>query len=137
MSDPGVPSTDLVRWLDDRRPAPPPSLRRALESTLARWASEADVAVAEPARGAPPGPADAGVAERLADAGLAALGRIAAEPSTRGGALDLLAADALLTYACEAAAEAEASGEAGAVERLTDRLAPGRFDALLPPEVGS
>jgi hypothetical protein len=134
MSDPG---TDLDRWLDDRRPAPPPSLRRALESAVTRWASEADASVAEPAHGAAAGLAAGRVAERLADAGLAVLGRIAAEPSTRGAALDLLAADALLTYACEAAAEAEAHGDAGAVARLTDRLAPGRFDALLPPEVGS
>jgi hypothetical protein len=122
--------TDLDRWLAARRPPPPPSLRRALESALARRRPET-----APAQAAPD-PAGRTVAERLAGAGLAALGHVAARPSTRDTAIDLLAADALITYACEAAVEAEADGDDGAVERLIGMLSPAHFDQLLQPETG-
>lgn len=122
--------TDLNRWLDARRPPPPPSLRRALEAALARWRPEVPLAHGSPDS------AGGAVAERLAAAGLAALGHVAARPSTRGAAIDLLAADALITYACEAAVEAEADGHDGAVERLSEMLAPARFDQLIQPETG-
>lgn len=54
---------------------------------------------------------------RLAAAALAALGRVAGERGDRDVALELLAADAGLTYAFEAAAELEAD-----VLALADRL---------------
>lgn len=104
---------DVARWLDQRRPGMPPELRRAVDAALER--------------SAPAG--DGSVADRLADAGLGALSRVAGAPSERSTATELLAADALLTYACEAAAE---SGP-DALERLTARLDYPRFARLLEP----
>ena len=68
-----------------------------------------------------------GVPEQLAEAGLAALAEVIAGVGARASAVRLLAADALLTFACEAAAEEGG----GALERLTEALAPDRFAALL------
>ncbi len=80
------------------------------------------------------GPFDGGVPHRLAAAALAGLADVLAGPGDRSSAGRLLAADALLTYACEAA------GEAGpdAVDRLVRELSPARFDELLtgPDETG-
>jgi hypothetical protein len=78
-------------WLDARSPAPPEALRKRvnglLTDSLARDAARtADVCLA--------------AAERL----LATL--LAANSTTRESALDLLTADALVTYAFEAAGEA-------------------------------
>ncbi len=72
-------------------------------------------------------------ADRLAAAGLAALRRSieadsAARPD-RQNAIDLLAADALLTYACEAAAEEGPE----ALDRFTGSLDFRRFEMLLEP----
>ena len=93
-------------WLDSRQPAPPPALgaelRRALGPALGSDASgvrEASLAAAE---------------ALLADA-------LAAGCRDRAQAIVLLAADALVTYAFEAAAdEPQALGEraAAAVRRL-------------------
>lgn len=66
-------------------------------------------------------------ADALAGGGLAALRRVAARPSSRAEALNLLAADALLTHACEAAAGA---GEAE-LARVLDRLSVARLAAVL------
>jgi hypothetical protein len=82
----------VARWLEMRSPAPPEllaqRLRSALGERLARDASEAsDVCLAA---------AEALVEEMLAPGS----GR-----GTRDRALDLLAADALVTYAFEAASE--------------------------------
>jgi hypothetical protein len=76
------------QWLDARRPAPPPLLAERLRQLLGDGARQdageaADVCLA--------------AGERL----LAALMR--AEPASRETALNLLAADALVTYAFEAA----------------------------------
>lgn len=67
--------------------------------------------------------------ERLAAIALDALGRVAARPSTRARALELLAADALLTYACEAAVDPDANPDA--MERLMAALDLRRFADLL------
>lgn len=102
----------VEHWLDARQPAPPPSLRAAIDAAL---------------RASAPGAPDAPVHDRLAEAGLEALGRVARKPSERSTAAELLAADALLTYACEAAAEAGPD----AVDALTGRLDAERFAGLL------
>lgn len=68
------------------------------------------------------------VADRLAAAGLAALAR-SIRGTERSTATDLLVADALLTYACEAAAEV---GQAE-LDRLTAALDFERFATLLEP----
>jgi hypothetical protein len=104
--------TDLGRWLDHRRPAAPPVLRQAVLDAV----QHGDPGV---------GP----VPERLAAAGLEALYRVVTQPSTRSRAVELLAADALLTYACEAAVEADAGPDA--LERLADTLDLRRFADLL------
>jgi hypothetical protein len=82
---------DLLRWLDMRRPATPAVLRERLRAVAD------DSALAVP--------------EQLARLGLAMLARVVARPAAgRELALDLLAADALVTYAFEAQAEADVAG---------------------------
>ena len=65
---------------------------------------------------------------RLAAGALRALQAVVARPSERDTALTLLAADALLTYACEAAAESSPE----ALARLTTELSVRRFSDLIP-----
>jgi hypothetical protein len=97
-----VTRAQLLAWLDTRRPAPPATLRARLEANM----SDAD-----PSRPLP---------EHLARLGRVLLDGVASRPE--GGrelALDLLAADAFITYAFEAQAE-----EAGGVKGVA-RLAAG------------
>lgn len=91
--------TALVTWLEARRPAPPDALRACLAAGLTD--------------------ADLPLPEQLADLGRRSLERVAGRPE--GGrelALNLLAADAFITYAFEAQAEADVSGLAGLAERV-------------------
>jgi hypothetical protein len=74
--------SDLRRWLEDRTPAPPEALALSVP----------------PVEGDP--------AELSTREGMRLLARAVAGEGERRGAYDLLAADALLTYACEAAARA-------------------------------
>lgn len=93
----------VVTWLAARRPAAPPTL----VEPMTRWLVDSP----------------AGLPEHLALAGRALLERVLARP--QGGrelALDLLAADALVTYAFEAQAEVDA----GALVHLAERVAGGR-----------
>jgi hypothetical protein len=91
--------SDLRAWLATRSPAPPDVLPLQV-------------------------PAGAGdPVDRLVQSGLGALERALAGTGERGGAYDLLAADALLTYACEAAA-AESDPEA-ALLRIVERAGQG------------
>ena len=86
--------TDILAWLDTRRPAPPAALRAQIERAVTHTAL--------------PLPA------HLAELGRALLDRVASRPE--GGrelALDLLAADAFITYAFEAQAEQDVGGVAG------------------------
>lgn len=78
--------SDLSAWLVERKPEPPEDLGTGMAGDV------------------PPGP----VGRALAEAGLARLGQARARPGrVRDSAFRLLEADALLTYACEAALEAE------------------------------
>ena len=91
---------EVLTWLRNRRPAPPAALRAQIERAVT------DAALPLPAH--------------LAAVGRALVGRVASRP--KGGrelALDLLAADAFITYAFEAQAEADVGGVA--------RLAGGVF----------
>jgi hypothetical protein len=82
---------DLLTWLDSRRPEAP----RVLRERLRAMANDSEL----------PGP------EQLARLGLDVLARVAAQPAAgRELALDLLAADALVTYAFEAQAETDVRG---------------------------
>lgn len=88
---------DVLAWLDTRRPAPPAALRAQLEGAVT------DAKLPLPAH--------------LADVGRALLGKVASRPE--GGrelALDLLAADAFITYAFEAQAEEDVGGVAHLAE---------------------
>ena len=80
--------TSVSTWLDSRAPAPPPELAATLR------AMTADVATREP------------TAEVLLAAAHAAMTTLLHDGClTRQSALDLLAVDALVTYAFEAAAD--------------------------------
>jgi hypothetical protein len=96
----------LVAWLAGRRPAPPPALRARLEAA----ATDAP----EP------------LPEHLARLGRELVARVLRRPD--GGrelALDLLAADAFVTYTFEAQAELDPDGLAGLARRLAGGDAAG------------
>jgi hypothetical protein len=80
----------LGQWLDSRTPAAPPNLRDRLHAALDTWA-RADAAWA------------CEICLKAAEAILA--GVVAEGQAGRHAALDLLAADALVTYAFEAASD--------------------------------
>jgi len=79
----------IAVWLDARRPEAPAELRSAIDHALEGVPSGSTQDVIE--RGA----------QQSLDSALARPGRV------RGSAFDLLSADALLTFACEAALESE------------------------------
>ena len=92
---------ELLRWLDTRRPPPPTALRAHLEAEL----TDAELALPE----------------HLADLGRRALARVVDQPASgRDLALELLAADALITYAFEAQAEADPAGLAPLAARVVE-----------------
>ena len=100
-----------LRWLLERRPPPPFELKRRVVRAVEFIDCD--------------GPT---VADVLAAAGLDSLQRSIREGEQRSAANDLLAADALITYACEAAAEQGTD----ALSALLDHLELARFDALAP-----
>jgi hypothetical protein len=90
---------DVLAWLDTRRPAPPAGLHDHLRAAVT------DAPEALP--------------EHLARLGRDMLARVARHPDGgRALALDLLAADAFVTYAFEAQAEADVTGLAALVARV-------------------
>jgi len=94
-----VTRSEALNWLAARRPAAPPTL----VEPMTRWLEDAPVSLPD----------------HLALAGRALLERVLARP--QGGrelALDLLAADALVTYAFEAQAEVDAGALVGVAERI-------------------
>jgi hypothetical protein len=95
---------DVVAWLEARRPPPPPELRARLEAAV----DDAELALPD----------------HLARLGEQLLARVVQRPE--GGrelALDLLAADAFVTYAFEAQAEADVGALAVLAERVGRRSA--------------
>jgi hypothetical protein len=92
-----VTRDEVLTWLGTRRPAPPPALRAQIEQAVTN--------------------ARLPLPAHLADVGRRLLDKVASRPT--GGrelALDLLAADAFITYAFEAQAEEDV----GAVARLAE-----------------
>lgn len=88
---------EVLAWLETRRPVPPAALRAHL-----------DAAVTDSEERLP---------EHLAQLGAAVLGRVTRTPGGgRALALDLLAADAYVTYAFEAQAETDVRGLAALAE---------------------
>ncbi len=104
----------------------PPGLSAALATWLERHTASAPEAlrgrVAEYARQVSPQPS---IAQSLARAGEAALSRALEHPGDRSAALDLLAADALVTLALLAQAEQGAADLAGFAEELVQAHRPG------------
>ena len=97
--------TDVLEWLARRQPAPPDTLRAHLAAAIT------DRAEALP--------------DHLALEGAALLARVMESPgSGRERALDLLAADAFVTYAFEAQAERDIDGLAALADRI-DRAGVG------------
>lgn len=114
----------LEHWLAHRSPPPPEALAARIEELLA--------VVGLPGEGAAP--------ERLADAAERVLARLLREEcATRQSALDLLAADAMATYAFEAAAD-EPDRLVERTERAMTRMAalagtpPSPDEPLDPPD---
>jgi hypothetical protein len=103
-------SDELSAWLAERRPPPPPALARALERAVA----------------VPPGEAAITAEAQLAAAAGAALRLTLALGAARPAAYQLLAADALLTYAIELAAEQGVD----ALMALLDELTPAALAEL-------
>ncbi len=96
----------VIGWLAGRTPAPPAGLGARVRGAVSDT--------------------DAPLPERLVQLGRDLLGRVAARPA--GGrelALDLLAADALITYAFEAQAETDIAGLARLAERAAGGLGEG------------
>ncbi len=110
---PAVAPSVVLAWLDARESPPPPDLRARLAQALAEVTAET-------------------VPGALAEGALACLRTTMAAPQARETALDLLAADALLTYALEAAAELGAS----TLREMVELYGPGALASLLPPEEG-
>ena len=96
-------------WLETRIAEAPESLRKKMLDALA--------GVDEPT-----------IYDALAAAAADCLKRALADPTDRARAFDLLAADALLTHACEAAAMAGAD----TLREFTGKWNPDRFETLLP-----
>jgi len=122
---------DPVAWLEARAPAVPPALLDRLKQALAERSgspqtgtgsnqSERDVAGTS---GTPP------LAVILAEAAIDQLRNALTNGEDRDGAYDLLAADALLTYAFEAAAEHGPE----AISACARVYGPERLAALLEP----
>lgn len=104
-----------ISWLEGREQAPPPALRERMREALRSAAA-----------GGGEG-ADGPVEELLARGAFECLAAALAEAHDRSGALHLLAADALLTYAFEAAAERGPE----AVMALAERRGAARLALLL------
>lgn len=100
----------LLAWIESRTPAPPASLRARLREIVATRA-------AERAAGGLPG--DASVADALISSADWLLARLLSDGClTRRSAVDLLAADALITYAFEASSDEPATIEARAARAM-------------------
>lgn len=112
-----IVSLPALDWLEQRQPTPPPALlERMAEAVGAAGASAAA------SSDVPPIPAVLGTAA------LDRLRVVLQGPGDRAAALDLLAADALLTYAFEAAAEIGPE----ALEATARAFGPDRLATLLP-----
>ena len=94
-----------ARWLDARLDDTPAELADAVRRLVV-------------------GGAGAATPAQMAECALAAFERVARGPQTRACALELLAADALLTYAFEAAADPEAGGSADSALALALAVGP-------------
>ena len=113
------PPITLGTWLEARLPAAPPELADAIRARVEGVLGDGE--------------------EGLVSVALDALEAAAGGAGSRGSAIELLAADAILTYALEAAADPELGGSAARALRLSRRIGPAGLigDRLgAPPEAG-
>lgn len=88
----------VADWVAAREPVPPATLAARLQALLPADARTTDASAAP---------------SMMVEAAAAVISRLLQEgATTRGSALDLLAADALVTYACEAQADDPATLDA-------------------------
>jgi hypothetical protein len=99
-------------WLAARTPAAPAALLEHMDAALIALPSDQ---------------AGTDLADTLGRTAVQCLARALSHGADRSGAFDLLAADALLTYGCEAATD----GEADDVGRFADAFGARRLGALL------
>ena len=102
--------TALRDWLDARTATAPPVLRARLFEHVRRTGAE--------------GGSGQHCASLLARAGMASLEAVATHPGDRSVALDLLAADGLITLALLHCAETDPAGLAAFARGLTEAEAP-------------
>ena len=101
-----MPRRELLVWLESRRPEPPAKLSARLERAV---------------RDAPVEVTELTLPEALLAVGRALVEEVAGRPHAgRAYALDLLAADAFITYAFEAQAELDLQGLRRLVEAATE-----------------
>jgi hypothetical protein len=101
--DIGVPAA----WLASRLAASPPDLARAIEEQIASRTPDGEL-----------------TSFGLASRGIDIFERVSRSSQTRAAALALLAADALITYAFESAADPEIGGSAVAATALAAQVGP-------------
>jgi hypothetical protein len=104
----------LSRWLDARRPVPPPALRARIDTALGSSLDAGEEAALEACLSA---------GERV----VASLLR--SNATSRDTAIDLLAADALVTYAFEAASDRPAEIAVRAADAMARIAALGQAGA--------
>lgn len=107
------PALDARVWLARREPAPSERLLERMQDAL----SSVDRVHGD-------------LASQLGEAALTCLRATLERPGNRAAALDLLAADALLTYGCEAATFEDAD----AIERFARDYGAARLGRLLPSQ---
>ncbi|CAN5744181.1 hypothetical protein BH23GEM9_BH23GEM9_11080 [soil metagenome] len=110
-------------WLVARSASVPASLQAHMEAAVRAVDPPAADAAVDPSSAIDP----AAVAQQLATASIASLRAAIAHCDERAAALSLLAADALITSACEAAADESAD----ALALLCEEYAPERIAVLL------
>jgi len=105
-------AANVRAWLDARRPTPPPPLAARLGAALEAYPPERLAAAVN-------------MAEVMGGLGVALLDSLTPRgPTGDDVAMDLLAADAFVTYAFEAAAEEQVAADALAA-RLLERVGAG------------
>src|SRR2546427_11218001 len=96
---------EMLAWLEARRPVPPDAVRVCLEAAV----TDGELSPRVP------------LPDQLALLGWRVLGRVTGRPDGgREVALELLAADALITYAFEAQAGLDAAGLAALGQRIRE-----------------
>ena len=112
---------EAMAWLDAREPIPPVALRARMDQAIRQAFEQGRVS------------SEDGITSTLGEAALIAMELSLKHCEERAGALDLLTADALLTYAMEAASEI---GD-DAVDAVADAYGGARLAGLLADDLNT